>query len=80
MKNTIMTQAKASKILGYDTSKLNQIKIRFDLGKYTLSNAKDIKYDRDCIIWYEHRHDRHGKYVVLYTVQGFKPSQTAKGL
>ena len=66
----IMTKNRAAKILGYDLPKLNQIKIRYDMGKYALS-GRHGRHDKDCIIWFENRQDKWGKHIVLYTVEGF---------
>ena len=71
----IMTKNRAAKILGHDLPKLNQIKIRYDMGKWS-GNVKQHKHDKDCIIWYERRQDRHGVYFALFTVQGFRLSDS----
>jgi hypothetical protein len=65
MKGLVATAKK----LGVSVGHLNNHKIKYDGGKYAPGcQHKEQPEDVKCILWYEHRKDSHGPYIVFYTI------------
>jgi len=67
----LMTKTATAKKFGITPTQLNADKIRYDMGKYAPgAQNKPVELKTDKPVWYEHRRDNYGPFIVLYTTRG----------